>query len=258
MDVLLCGRGFIGSRIEELLDESVYTLDRGEADYQLDVTEEFSIEKKFDVVIHTIGLAPGLYSPSDYREVHVEGTKNIINGVNAEKVIYISALGIGRVDHSYFHTKKEAEELVKDSGMDYTILRPSVVAGEGNYLLDMVEKFSFTRMFPKMKAEIQPVTLDDLTRVVEASLREFGGETLDIAGPERILISEYARQVYGENGKRCFLVPFPRLPLEKLPGKNLLPGFLNPENLALLDMDNTTGENDAERILEPETPEMFQ
>ncbi|MFB6204441.1 MAG: NAD(P)H-binding protein [Candidatus Nanohaloarchaea archaeon] len=255
MEVLLCGRGFIGSRIEELLDENVYTLDLGDADYQVDVTEEFDIEKDFDAVIHTVGLAPGMYTPEDYREVHVEGTRNIVEGVNADRIVYISALGVGEVDHSFFRSKREAERLVEESDMEHTIIRPSVVAGEGNHLLEMMEKLSITRLFPKIKARVQPITAGDLAAVVESSLHGFGGEILEVGGPEKIQISDYARRVYERKGRKCFLVPFPRL---RLPGKNFLPGFLNPENVALLDMDNTTDENDAERILEPETPEMLQ
>ncbi len=254
MKVLIAGKGFIGSRLGEKLESQghdVDYLDRSDADYEEDITRDFNVEGYFDVLIHTIGLSPGFHGEEEYWKVHVEGTKNLLDAVDCGKVIYLSALGAGEIDHSFLRTKKAAEELVENSGNDYTIIRPSTVYGEENKLLELMGKFAFTRLFPDIKTEMQPIHGDDFTDLIVETLEDYNNETLNAAGKERIKMGEMARHLYREKGCRCFLVPHTQ-PLIEAQFRYL--GFFSPpfhrENLELLRNDNTTDENDAEEILE--------
>jgi nucleoside-diphosphate-sugar epimerase len=251
MKILVAGTGFIGSSIVEELEEEheVRTLDRSGGDFQADISEEFEIDEKFDVLYHTIGLAPGMNSRELYEKVHIEGTRNLLDAVDCEKVIYLSALGVGEVDHSFFQTKKEAEELIKDSGKNYTIVRPSTVYGEGNKLLEMMKKGAPLRVFPDIKTETQPIHIGDLTEILARAAEEFDGETLKLGGPEAMTVGELARKLYREEGFSCLLLPVPRILQET--GIKLIPlsGPFSDENIQLLRQQNTVEENDAERIL---------
>lgn len=252
MKILVAGRGFIGRKIVQELRESheVKTLDRKpDATFQQDVTENFTIDEKFDVMIHTVGLAPGMHSPADYENIHITGTRNLLEAVDAEKTVYLSALGAGRGDHSFFKTKREGEKLVADTGK-FTVLRPSTVYGEGNKLLEMIGKAAPTRVFPDIKVETQPVHVDDLVEIVERSLESFDGQVLELGGPEEMTVGEMACRIYRNRGFSCFLMPFPRF-IQKTGLKALspLPGPFNSENIKLLDLQNTTQVNDAEKIL---------
>ncbi|WP_414836622.1 SDR family oxidoreductase [Candidatus Nanohalococcus occultus] len=129
--VLIAGKGFIGTRIGEKLGGEVKYLSLNSGDYQIDITEEFEIEEEFDVLIHTVGLEPGTKSKEAYEAVHVDGTRKLLDGVKADKVVYISALGVGKIDHPYMYTKAKAEELVKQEER-WTIVRPSIVYGDEN------------------------------------------------------------------------------------------------------------------------------
>lgn len=253
MKVLVAGRGFIGKAVVEELrgEHEVKTLDRSpDATFQQDITENFSLEEKFDVVIHTIGLAPGMNSPAEYEEVHVNGTRNLLEAVEADKTVFLSALGSGEVDHSFFTTKREAEKLVASKSERYTILRPSTVYGEGNKLLEIIGKAAPTMLFPDIKTQTQPIHIDDLTEITEKCLDGFENQILELGGPEKMTVSQMAKKIYREKGFPCFIVPAPFV-LQKTGLRLLspLPGPFNRENIRLLEQQNTTDVNDAEKIL---------
>lgn len=251
MKILVAGNGFIGRNLVRALreDHTVKTLDKNTATFEQDITEDFSIDEDFDVVFHTVGLAPGMHTAKKYRKVHVEGTRNLLNAVEAEKFVYISALGIGEIDHSYFQTKKEAEDLVKNLSKNYTIFRPSTVFGKGNKLLEMIGKASRTRVFPNFSTEMQPIHIDDFTELLEKSVEKLDGETLEVAGPEKISLGDLAERIYSSRGRKCYRVPF----IESFASLGLkfspFPGPFSSENLQLLKQKNTVGYNDAKEIL---------
>ena len=253
MKILVAGRGFIGRNITENLRENheVKTLDRsGDATFQQDITEKFSLEEEFDVFIHTIGLAPGMNSSAEYEKVHVDGTRNLLSAVNFDKIIFLSALKSGEIDHSFFQTKKKAEDLIVGSARKYTILRPSTVYGEGNKLLEIMGKAAPTMVFPDIKTETQPIHIDDLVEIVEISLEEFDKRSLNLGGPEKMTTGELAKKIYRKKGFPCLLIPAPRILQEtSLKLFDPLPGPFNQENIKLLRHQNITEINDAEQIL---------
>lgn len=251
MKVLVAGNGFIGRNLVKKLRENhaVKTLDRSNGTYEQDITESFEIEESFDVVFHTIGLAPGLYTKKKYRKLHVKGTENLLEAVKTDKFVYISALGVGKNSHSYFKTKKEAEDLVKEKSDNYTVFRPSTVYGEGNKLLDMIGKASVTRLFPDFSTEMQPIHIDDLIELLDRSVDNFDGETLEVAGPDKISLNELAKRIYSVRGRRIVKIPL----MKHLAHAGLkispLPGFLSSENVELLSRKDIIQHNDAKDIL---------
>ena len=253
MKVLVAGRGFIGKKVVEKLraEHEVKTLDRSpDATFQQDITENFSLEESFDVLIHTIGLAPGMHSPAEYEEIHVRGTENLLEAVDADKIIYLSALGVGKNQHSFFKTKRKAEKIIAGNSEKYTVLRPSTVYGDGNKLLEMIKKAAPTMIFPDIRTETQPIHIDDLTSIVEKTLEDFNQQVLELGGPEKMTVGKMAKKLYRERGFPCILVPAP-LFLQRTGLKILspLPGPFNRENIQLLEHQNTTEVNDAEKIL---------
>jgi nucleoside-diphosphate-sugar epimerase len=253
MKVLVAGRGFIGKNIVSKLRENheVKTLDRNPgATYQQDITEPFDLEESFDVLIHTIGLAPGPHSPESYRSVHVEGTENLLDAVKCEKVIFVSALGVGEVNHSFFKTKKKAEQIVSQIE-NYTILRPSTVYGKENKILDLMRKTAPLMIFPDVKAETQPIHVEDVSEIIEKSIENYDSEILKIGGPETMKMGEIAEKLRGEKGFPCIRIPIP-LWVQKflLTALTPLPVPFNREDYRLLNQENSTTVNDAEDILE--------
>lgn len=254
MKVLVAGKGFIGGKAGEYLEaegHDVKYLDRSKADFQQDVTEEFEISESFDVLVHTIGLAPGFYTEEQYRKIHVEGTENLLNAVDADRIVYLSALGTGEVNHSFFKTKERAEGLVRHVAEEPVFIRPSTVYGEGNRLLELIRSFSWTRMFPSLPVETQPICRDDLVKVIARCVEGEADGVVNAAGPEKMTMPELASHVYAEEGRRCFEVPVPFF-VQSLALKTLsfLPPPFQRENIELLRQSNVTDENHADDIVE--------
>lgn len=253
MKILIAGKGFIGSESGKKLEEKheVKYLDRTDADFEQDVTRQFEVEEEFDVLIHTIGLAPGFFSAKDYYRIHVTGTRNLLEAVKADKIIYLSALGTGKVDHSFFRTKREAERIIENSDIEHTIVRPSTVYGEGNKLLDLMKKTAFTRVFPDIKTKTQPIHREDLVEVISKLIGGYENETIDVAGKRQVSLGELARNLYREEGYNCYLLPIPQFLLGLgLLGLSFLPPPFQKENIKILRSSNTTEENAAAEIIE--------
>lgn len=69
-------------------------------------------------------------SPEQLRAVYVEGTKNVLNGTPKDAhIVFMSHIGINDIERmpDYNRAKLEAEALIRDSGLAYTIIRPSWV-----------------------------------------------------------------------------------------------------------------------------------
>jgi uncharacterized protein YbjT (DUF2867 family) len=253
--ILVVGKGFIGEAVGERLEEEhqVKYLDRSSGDVQQDITRAFKIEQHFDVVIHTVGLAPGFSTATEYQRVHEAGTRHVVNGIDADKIIYISALRAGEVDHSFFQTKREAEKIVEESEMEHTIIRPSTVTGEGNKLLDMIRDLAFTRVFPNITTRAQPIRLENLVEMVEQVLDSRDGETLNAAGPVSMTMGEMGRRIYNQERYMCLLLPAPRVFLE-WSMVDIFPAPFHAENRELLRHDNTAEKNHALDMVELDAP----
>lgn len=253
MEILIAGKGFIGQTLGERLKDNheVSYLDLEGADYSFDITRDFSIEESFDVLVHAIGLPPGFASQEQYQQVHVEGTRNLADAVEAEVGVFFSALGAGEVDHSFFRTKREAERIFDEKFDETVILRPSTVYGKGNKLLDSIRKLSITRLFPDIRTFTQPIRIEDLSAMAEVLIEQRETGTFTAAGPEKFTLGELACRIYSEEGRRCFLVPYPRSLLEL---ELRLLSFLQPpfqeENIELLRHENVADENDAEMFVD--------
>jgi NADH dehydrogenase len=99
---------------------------------------------------------------------------------------------------SYGRTKRIADALFADSGLDVTILRPSLVYGPGSRGV-FAKLAGFVRRLPVIPVigpgtwHLRPVYLDDLvTLIVETLSRPaVSGRTYDVGGPERITYNDF-------------------------------------------------------------------
>jgi NADH dehydrogenase len=204
MNVLVVGgTGFVGENLcRELVERGhdVTALARNpdEADLPAsaervmgDVTAYDSIEGAFegkDAVIYLVALSP-LFKPDGgdekHFEIHLGGTENTVRAAKAhdvERYIQMSALGADPSgETAYIRAKGEADEVVKGSGLDWTIFQPSVVFGDGDEFIGFTKLLApayFTPLPGGGKTRFQPVWVGDLVDMVVTSLE---GE---IPGPE--------------------------------------------------------------------------
>jgi NADH dehydrogenase len=148
---------------------------------------------------------------STFDSVIRQGTENLVQAARnagAERFIQISALGTrDNPKYAYFHAKHRAEEAVKSSGVDWTILRPSIVFGPGDgfisRLADVVKKAPVIPILGSGKSLFQPISVFDLGDAIAGALTnaETIGQTIDLAGPDTLTLREMTDLVAKKLGK---------------------------------------------------------
>ncbi len=171
-------------------------------------------------VIHLVGIiqeAPGI----TFRSVHVEGTRNVLEAARragVRHVLYQSALGTRPGAPSEYHrTKWEAEELVRASGIPYTIIRPSLIYGAGDQftlrLAELIRKSPVLPVIGSGTSKVQPIYIDDVTDCLVRAVTSdtFLNEIYEIGGPEQLTYEEVTRAVAEAMGLHRPVVHMPML-----------------------------------------------
>jgi uncharacterized protein YbjT (DUF2867 family) len=154
-----------------------------------------------------------------YELVHITGTQNVVEAVRRSGVSKIALLSFLRArpncGSAYHESKWAAEELVRHSGLDYTILKAGVIYGRGDHMLDHLSHalatFPFFALVGFADKPARPLAIEDLTRVLVAVLTEarLSRQTVAIVGPEEISFSEAVRRVGRVIGRRPIYFPLP-------------------------------------------------
>ncbi|OHB76112.1 MAG: hypothetical protein A2Z34_02430 [Planctomycetes bacterium RBG_16_59_8] len=152
-----------------------------------------SIREGADAVIHLVGIIRP-YRKRSFARIHVEGTANVVSWAKrngARRFLQMSALGTRPDARSDYHrTKWTAEEVVRASGLDHTIFRPSIIYGERCEFLDilrgLINKPLVTPVAGLGRNILQPVFAGDVARCFADALanNDALGKTLPLAGPE--------------------------------------------------------------------------
>jgi len=201
-----------------------------------------------DAVVSMVGVLHG--SRRGFERAHVELVDRIVtacrdNGIR--RLVHISALGADPEGPSlYQQSKGHGEQVILASGLDWTILRPSVVFGRGDSFLTMFAKLA--RLAPVLplagaKTRFQPVWVDDVARAVTACLERDATieQCLELAGPKVYTLAELVGYVARLTGHSRPIVglPYPLAYLqaalmELAPGKPLM----SRDNVRSLTVDN--------------------
>lgn len=162
------------------------------------VTDGDALEEAFgacDAVAHLAGINLER-GQQTYEAVHVRGTRNAVRAaeeVGAEKFVVTSFLRARQDCGSGYHESKwRKEEIVRNSGLDYTVLKPGVTYGRGDHLLTHISRALKT--FPVFglvgfdPVWVRPLDVEDLVDVMMASIvrDRLSGETVWVVGPEEI------------------------------------------------------------------------
>jgi len=275
MNVLVVGgTGFIGTTLCRELDDAghdVTALSRSPEEADLpagvdrvagDVTAYDSIEAAFegrDAVYYLVALSP-LFKPRGpgHEAVHLGGAENTIRAARdhgVDRLVHVSALGADPDGPTaYIRTKGEAERRVRDSGLEWTILRPSVVFGDGGEFVPFARKLTtpyVTGLPGGGRTRFQPVWVGDLVPMLVAALGdEHVGETYEIGGPEVLTLADVTRMAYRARGKSVSILPIPMA----VAGVGLTLADPVPfvpfgaDQARSLRMDNTVADNDAAEL----------
>jgi len=274
MNILVAGgTGFIGTAlVDELLDRdhevTVLARDPDEADLPAaverargDVTAYDSIESAFegqDVVVNLVALSP-LFKPTggkSHTEVHLGGTQNVVEAAESHgvrKIVQMSALGADPSGPTeYIRAKGQAERVVEDSELAHTVVRPSVVFGEGGEFVRFTKQLTtpyVTALPGGGRTRFQPIWVGDLAPMLAACVEaDRDGEAYELGGPEVLTLADVTRLVYRADGKSVTVLSIP-MALAKLGMTAAEPVPVVPfgrDQYRSLNFDNTVPDNDVD------------
>ena len=169
-------------------------------------------------VAHCAGINREL-GDQTYARVHVEGTRNVVaaaKNAGVEKIVLMSFLRARPdCDSPYHESKWKAEEIVRNSGLDYTVIKAGIVYGRGDHMLDhlshALHTFPVFGLVGLKEKSIRPLAVEDLVHLMRAALvdRRMKRQTIALVGPEEIYLSEAVRRVAEVIGKRPLMFPLP-------------------------------------------------
>ena len=171
-----------------------------------------------DAVAHCAGINREIGSQS-YQRVHIEGTRKVVAAserAGVKKIVSLSFLRARPACGSPYHESKwAAEEIVRSSGLDYTILKAGMIYGRGDHMLDHLSHALCTvPLFARVgfrEKPIRPVAVQDVIRIMVSALEEdrLSKRTVFVAGPEEMDLSEAVLRVGRVIGKTPLLFPLP-------------------------------------------------
>jgi uncharacterized protein YbjT (DUF2867 family) len=228
-----------------------------------DVTTPETLEDAFrgvDAVAHLVAIIREKpHKGVTFERMHVEATRNVLEAAKragATRFLHMSANGVDMANTGYFRTKLEAERIVKESGLRWTIFRPAYIAGsrEGGFdaqFADVVDKFPVLPSFDGGHFQIQPVSRENVAQAFARALETDTAveQTYVLVGPERMEWNDYLKRMAGLRDRKRVLAPAPLwavVPVAKALGERFP---ATPEQLKMMVAGNTGDPTHAVRDL---------
>ena len=154
-----------------------------------------------DVLVHLIGIGKE-ETGSNYTIINLGLTQKIIKickKAKIKKIIYLSGLGVSKNSTSnYFISKFKAEQEIVNSGLDYTIFRPSYIIGKDDLLSKNLEKQikKGSIIIPSSgKYKLQPIFVNDVAEIILKAIvsNNFSKQVLDLVGPETVSFENFVK-----------------------------------------------------------------
>lgn len=170
-----------------------------------------------DTVFHLAGVERrGAYA--DITEVDIQGTRAVVNAAvdaGVDRFLTVSHLGADRASaYPVLKAKAISEEYIRNSQLDYTILRSAVVFGANDgfttALARILSALPFIFLIPgDGQTLIQPVWVEDLVTCLTWALDddETRNQTYEIGGPEYIPFAEVVKMVMSATGIQRRVLP---------------------------------------------------
>lgn len=151
------------------------------------------LTKDIDVVIHLAGVTHALDNNA-YSRINVEGTRSLVSACKKNKIrkiIYISTRAISPSGGFYSISKMKAEQIIRNSSINFTILRLAEVYG-GNkdkgieHLISMIKKLSAIPIIGNVEYRLQPVYVEDVVSAIISACKsdKTNFKTYNVGGPD--------------------------------------------------------------------------
>ncbi len=179
-----------------------------------------------------------------FDRVDADGTVALVDAAKAagvRRLVYMSGAGAAPdAPRHWFRAKWRAEEAVRNSGIPYTIFRPSWIYGPGdrslNRFLGFARWLPFVPQIGNGRQLLVPVFVDDMGRLIGDALETAAatGATLEVGGPETLTMDDVIREALRIQGRRRLILHAPPVlmklltrPLTLLPSPPMTPDAID-------------------------------
>ncbi|MEI8266465.1 MAG: complex I NDUFA9 subunit family protein [Betaproteobacteria bacterium] len=189
-----------------------------------------------EAVVHLVAILHG--SAAEFERVHVQLPRRVAAACRAagiRRVIHVSALGVAPdAPSNYLRSKAAGEQVWRESGLDVTVLRPSVIFGARDRFLNLFAQLQSVAPFIPLggaQARFQPVWVEDVAQAVVRCLDRPAtiGQVFECAGPQQFTLADLVRLAGRLSGHPRPILPLPgglarlqALAMEWLPGEPLM------------------------------------
>lgn len=204
-----------------------------------------------DAVVNLVGVLHDGEGKASFRQAHVDLARKVVEACRQTgvcRLLHMSALSADAKGPSeYLRSKGEAERLVRESGLDFTIFRPSVIFGREDSFLNLFA--TLQRLLPVVLlgspgARFQPVYVCDVAAAYAESLTrlESFGRSYDLVGPRTYTLRELVQYVGEVTGHRKPVIGLgPRLSYLQAFAMELLPmKLITRDNYRSMQVDNVS------------------
>ncbi|MBM3987782.1 MAG: NAD-dependent epimerase/dehydratase family protein [Planctomycetes bacterium] len=185
--------------------------------------------------VHMAALT-GKARARDFERVNVEGTRSVLEAckrVGVRRFLFVSSIAANYPEHDaypYGRSKLEAEALVRASGLEWAIVRPTIVMSRRAKVWHSLESLASLPLVPLFGgggARIQPIHADDLALGLEAWLQDptLDRGEYDLGGPEVLTFREFLGRIQRRKRGSARFLP--------LPGKGAIAILERVEKVAL-------------------------
>jgi len=230
---------------------------------QGDVTDVTSLEKALEnvrTVVHLVAIIRET-KEATFEMINLGGTKNLLHAakrMGVKKFIYMSNLGTGP-DQRFplLYSKWQAEEEVRNSGIGFVILRPSVIFGRGDgfisVLTGIIKKTPLVPVIGSGKTRFQLISVEDVAACVAQLVKEktINNQAVPLGGPEYHAYEEIVDLIIEmlKVRRRKVHIPVPLMRFVARTGEKL--GLTLPvtaAQVAMLTRDNITSLDAVEKV----------
>lgn len=173
-----------------------------------------------DGVVHLVAI-PREQKGRTFDEVNVRGTQRVVDAATAagvRRIVHLSVLGVAdEPSLDYLYSKWRGEQAVRDSELDWVVMRPSLLFGPGDGFFRLV-RTTLKWWSPGIvvipgdgSARFQPLAVDDLAFAVERSLTDASRarSVYELGGPEWLTYREIVDEVMRVTGMRRLKMGMP-------------------------------------------------
>ncbi len=210
------GTGFVGRNLAARLDDPVIVSRRT----GVEIDDVDALAEAFagcDAIAHCAGINREI-GDQNYQRVHLDGTAAVIEAARragVKRIVMLSFLRARPNSGSAYHgTKFAAEEMIRASGLDFTILKSGMIYGPGDHMVDHVAKA--VRTLPVFgtvgfrERTVRPVAVEDAVAVLVAALEGRVAEpAIAVMGAEELQLGTAVRRIARLAGGRALFVPLP-------------------------------------------------